>query len=170
LRRSFGEAYRSDDPVLNLQLSGGPVGCAAETSVIVAALQGTSVLHGYRASGAREWVVQVEDYTPVPVKKDGGTTRYGSGATQPEDVTRRVTPLPTGEVLIQVIHRTPETLEGPRPWAHVNTHLLSPTTGRGVYVGTHLPLILEASGNRLYGRRSFPYPHVEIYEFDRTSP
>lgn len=168
LRRSFGEAYRSEDTVLSLQLSGGPVGCAEEKELLVTALPGTSMLYGYRASGSRAWVSRIEDYTPILVQKEGRTTHFGSGGNQAEDVTRRITPLSTGEVLVQVAHRTPATLSGPRPWAHVATYLVAPETGGGVYVGDELPPIMDVHGTRLYGAVSFPYPRVEVYEFGQS--
>jgi hypothetical protein len=168
LNKSFGDAYASKDVGLSLQLSGGPVGCLEEEEMLVTALQGTPMLYGYRPSGPRAWITEIGNYRPVQVQKEGRATRYGCDGDCNEDVTRQITPLPTGEVLVQVIHRTPETLRGPKPWAHVATYLIAPETGEGVYVGKELPPIMEVHETRLYGAMSFPYPRVEVYEFGRS--
>jgi outer membrane protein assembly factor BamB len=162
---AFGAGYRSESPVLSLQLSSGPIACVCDKSLVVTAQQGTPMLYGYSAaSGERRWVTRVEDYRPVHVEVRGQATRF-RGEDRSDSITRRLTVLPTGDVLVQVMHRTPQS-KRTSSWSRIDSYVLSADTGNGVYVGSDLPPIYDADARHLYAATEIPYPQVQVWRVD----
>ena len=70
----------------------------------------------------------------------------------------------TGYALVQVLRRTPESIQARREYAEILTYVVDLETGAGGYVGNKLPPVYTVVAGRLYAAVNWPYPHVLVYE------
>lgn len=159
--KSFGRGYQSEHPVLNLQLSSGPVACGPNGR-IATAMVGTPMIYGFNAEGERKWVARIADYNAVAVTKEGTRTTFTKG--EVSDVTRSISFLPSGNIAVQVERRTrSSSYEIPS----YDTYVLSGETGEGVYVDVDVSQIMSVREDVIYTYSEFPYPEVKVLRFPK---
>lgn len=158
---SFGQGYQSKHLTLNLQLSSGPVAYGSNGQ-IVTAMVGTPMIYGFNAEGVRKWAARVEDYNAISAVTEGGRTTFTRD--EVSDVTRSLSFLPSGNVVVQVERRTrSSSYEIPS----YDTYVLSGETGEGVYVDVELSQIMSLTKDRIYAYSELPYPEVQVLRFPR---
>lgn len=166
---SFGRAYQDPSPFIWNQLSGGPVACLSEESVIVTAPSRFSVIYGYRANGDSLWTSQIEAFQPMKIVSQGaegerqslGYEIEGSHANEIislVDVSERF-------VLAQVGRQTVEAAENGRRFSSLHSYLLDGRTGRGTYVTDQLPVVRATNEEGFVAYETEPFPRVLLYEY-----
>jgi len=158
---SFGQGYQSEDPVLNLQLSSGPVACGPNGR-IATAMAGTPMIYGFNAQGERKWVARIADYNAIAVTQKGTRTTFTKG--EVSDVTRSISFLPSGNIAVQVERRTRSSSYEIRSY---DTYVLSGETGEGVYVDVDVSQIMSVREDVIYTYSEFPYPEVKVLRFPK---
>lgn len=158
--RGVGRAYQSPNAMAVRSLSRGTIGCLPNGTVAGA----TSVLPYiwiWDPNGATIATTRLEAFHPISVKEIQGGLQFG----MPEggyDEFRRMVPVGPGHFLVQLAFHD---LQGSRDHAElteVRSYLLSDRTGKGVFVGTSLPLIAAVNGATAVGWRNDPVPEIVI--------
>lgn len=165
---SFGAAYRTGNWLVRNQLSDGPIACSEESGTVVMMFKYLPVVYGYAPDGRVKWVTQLADFHPIRILEDvDGRGNPEVGFTpRPDghDMAESLLAVPGGMVLVQATHHTPESIKARRDYAEIRSYLLSASTGRGVYVGSHLPRIHALAEGRAYAAVNDPFPQVRAYQ------
>jgi hypothetical protein len=165
--RSFGRPYKTDNALVENQMSDGPIACN-DAGVVVVSLKYLPLVFGYDGSGRMSWVSRISDFTPMQISEVVGPNgkpgiRF---AGDDYDYIERLVTLPSNYFLVQVGRESAHGVEQRVPFVQLHTYLFDGTTGRGVYVGAQFPVLHVFHGNRLYGSLTDPYPQVKIYEVE----
>lgn len=163
LEQSFGHTYRASSPMVRLRLSEGPIACNEEAQAIVVGFSHLPVLYGYTPQGEIRWTSKLAEFSPIEITSASGRMSFDGGG-KATDFVREITPVPGGYVLVQVSHRTPESMKA-KKHASVDTYLVSAERGHGVYVGQHLPYVYAVTPDRIFAGLNDPYPQMKIYTY-----
>jgi hypothetical protein len=163
--RSFGEPYRTTNPIVRLILSEGVVGCA-DDGTIITALSWLPFVHGYRRDGSLMWTAQLVDFQNGRTLERNDARGRPTVGLDPEDprssFTRKMTQLGGGFHAVQVGLITKETLRDGSLYTSVDTYVFETRTGKAVFVSSRLPLLGAAKGTSLYGFVNNPFPRVQV--------
>lgn len=164
-RHTFGSSYRSQVWLVRQVMSEGVVECASGGR-IVEALSRLPFVRAYDRAGALKWSAKLSDYvvgTSLERGDSRGGRRIGVDPNDPRgSFTLRIRELTSGLVVVQVGLVTRESLLDRSLWSVIDTYLFDVETGRGVYVGSDLPLLGRLRGSRVYGFENDPFPRVVI--------
>jgi|GEM_PF-1012896 hypothetical protein len=149
---SFGESYKSENPMTIDRLSLGSIRCNEASSTVSFMFERILVIHGYDAiTGSLKWKTYFEglNNSQVIEEKIGGRTRLTFSPQKSDfyDILYMETNLPHQYQLIQVdrLNRSRSSFGENR---EVLTFMLDTETGKGAYMGDDIPLIFALSGNR----------------------
>ena len=163
---SFGSGYRFGGDMAREDLSRGSLTCSQHTDDVLFALRYVPVLHRYSSQGEIEWTLSLSDFNPMHITEDASTHMLTySGNEGVSDVMHHLTVIDeTDYVLVQVLRRTPESIQERKEYAEILTYVVHLETGAGGYVGNELPPVYAVVAGRLYAAVNWPYPHVLVYE------
>lgn len=160
--RGIGARYISDNAFTARLLSEGRLGCLPNGSVV-----GTNIILPYvwiwDRAGQTLATVELVSFTPMTVTDVDNGLRYST----PEggyDAVRRIVPIGPDHFLVQLFYQDAASIRERAEYREVRTYLLSSRTGRGLYLGTSLPVIAGERYPRLVGWRNDPMPEVMILE------
>lgn len=164
--KSFGPLYDSDNSAVTGTWSTGDVACSDITETVMFAFDKLPVLYGYTPDGNFKFASKLTDF-------EMGTTRSvvseegQSGIQWEETDYNRIHSLEaipdSPVVIVQVALHTRESRDGPQEYEELLTYVVNSATGKGRYVGDHLPTIHAIDNNRIYCGVNYPYPKLEIY-------
>lgn len=166
--RSFGEPYRSENPLVRSQLSDGRIGCSEDAQTVVTMFEHLPVLYGYGPDGNLRWMSRLGDFRSISIEEgsepDGQPYVLMGASGDAYDQVELIEAIPGGYVVVQVAHHTPESVKDRRDYAQLRTYLLSARDGSGAYVGDQLPRIHRVSAGRIFAAVDDPFPQVKIFE------
>lgn len=165
--RSFGEPYRSKNPLVRAQMSDGPLACSEDAGTIVTMFEHLPVVFGYAPTGELRWTTRIADFRPMRITE--GFEPDGRPYIQQEgqdgyDMATHMLAIPGGYVLLQITHTGPSNGASGPGEEELRTYLLSAATGEGVYVGDQLPRIYDFAGPFLFAGMNDPFPQVKVLE------
>lgn len=158
--RGFGLEYRSDVELTNRLLSGGRLGCLHRGKVAT-----TNIILPYVWIWDREGrsvaVTGLGEFSPMGVTEEENGLTY---RLPPEgyEAVRRIVSVGADHFLVQLFFQTLESSRERAEYQELRSYLISSVTGRGVYLGTALPVIASAPWPHLIGWRNDPVPEVVI--------
>lgn len=157
-RGSFGQGYTSGSWLIRSTLSSGWIACVETPPTVVSAFKEGPLIRGFFPDGRLRWTAYVSNFRPLKwveeFRDDVGQT-FGTDSSEPGDLVLSLTSIPHGAVLFQVARLGAfSQVRGGQPIERIDSYVLSVATGRGVLVGSDLPRILHADGERLWGVRS----------------
>jgi hypothetical protein len=164
---SFGAPYRSQNWLVQNQLSDGPIACSPEAGTVVTMYKYLPIIYGYAPDGQLRWMSQLADFRPIgiveDVEDDGAPVVAFTPRPDGHDLVASL--MATGSyVLVQTGRHTPASLKEQQEYAELRTYLLSAATGEGVYVGNHLPRLTAIADDRAYAAVNDPFPQVRVLE------
>ena len=167
LLRSFGDPYRTANPLVQNQLSDGPIGCS-RAGLVLMMPKYLPFLHAYDSTRTRRWVSRIEAFTPLQITEQtgvGGRPEVAFKVKGPFHVAHTITALHDQYVLVQVARSDEVSVRQRAEYASLQSYVIDAASGDGVYLGDHLPTIFAGNGNRLYGAVSDPFPQVHVLRF-----
>ncbi|MDX2122640.1 MAG: hypothetical protein SF070_16475 [Gemmatimonadota bacterium] len=161
--RSFGTMYQSPNPGLNTQYNDGLLVCDPRSGLILfAAESGFGEVRAYRVDGTPVWRTTIAGFLSNVVKdqEDGySVERSAAGVHSVFSLTL----VPRHGLLVQVAHRTPAVLEEGGWYSTLTSFLLDVESGRPTPLGTSLPGIRAADGNRVIVVGEDPVPNLAVH-------
>lgn len=159
-RRSLGDFYPHGNWLVRNELSEGIIACGSTGDVAVA-FHNLPYLLVYNSEGHRRQIVEVDNFRPRRIHEvytDDGRPGVRGETQEYEDRMMSLVPLDAGIFLLQVGRFSAPSSEQPgfRPLVRLRTYVVASDSGTGAYVGTELPLVLDAAPDRLYGMRVHP--------------
>lgn len=168
LLHSFGEVYRTGNPMIRHQLSRGRIACAEAADVVLLAPAMLPELRAYSRAGELLWWMEIEDFVPLPVTE---TATGGSLMTFPERGWHTTIGLAASDVsgaaLLQVALITDESRRRKDRYARLHTFMISLDDRAGSYVEDGWPRVLHWEDGRLFAVRERPYPELVAFEIGR---
>ena len=163
---SFGSGYQSGGYMAREDLSRGSLACSRQADGAMFVFRYLPVMRGHSPQGETKWVSRLSDFDPMRITEDSSTrTLTYSGQGGDSDVMHHATVVDgTGYVLVQVLRRTPASIQERREYAEILTYVVSLDTGAGGYAGNELPPVYAVAAGRLYTAVNWPYPRVLVYE------
>lgn len=163
--RSFGEPYRSDNPLVRMQLSDGPIACSEEAKTVLVMYKYLSIISAYTPEGELRWRSRLADFRPMEITELIGVrgrpaVRFSGDE---YDFVEAMLAIPGGSVILQVSRRDEVSRAAEREYAALHTYLISAESGEGIYVGDHLPRIHAFRAPHLFTGERDPYPRVRIH-------
>ena len=70
---------------------------------------------------------------------------------------------PESAMVLQVRKMTKRSSKTGKPYAAIETYVISSTTGKGVYVGDNIGPILDMTDNRILVGTNTPYPEIKMW-------
>jgi protein-S-isoprenylcysteine O-methyltransferase Ste14 len=157
--RGVGRGYKAQSGLAK-SLSRGPVGCLPN-GMIAGASEVLPYVSIWDTTGKTIATTNLVDFTPMNVVESPGTVTH-RGAPEGYEIYRTIVPVGTEHFLVQVALHTSASGRERAEYAKLHTYLLSNRTGKGVYLGTTLPMIAGGDPSRLIGWRNDPVPEVVI--------
>ncbi len=163
---SFGSGYQFGGAMAREDLSRGSLTCSHHSDDVMFTFRYVPVMRRYSSQGEIKWTSSLSDFNPMHITEDTNTrTLTYSGNEGVSDVMYHLTIIDgTGYALVQVLRRTPESIQARREYAEILTYVVDLATGAGGYVGNELPPVYTVVAGRLYAAVNWPYPHVLVYE------
>ena len=163
---SFGSGYQFGGAMAREDLSRGSLTCSQRTDDVVFTFRYVPLMRGYSSQGEIKWTSSLSDFNPMHITEDASTHMLTySGNEGVSDVMHHLTVIDETEyVLVQVLRRTPESIQERKEYAEILTYVVHLETGAGGYVGNELPPVYAVVAGRLYAAVNWPYPHVLVYE------
>lgn len=162
LLRSFGAMYESPNPALNTQYNDGLLVCDERSGLILfAAESGFGEVRAYRVDGTPVWRTSIAGFLSNVVQDYESGYSVERSANGVHTVFSLVL-LPRHGLLLQVAHRTPAVLEEGGWYSTLTSFLLDVETGRPTPLGTSLPGIRAADGNRVIVVGEDPVPNIAV--------
>lgn len=163
---SFGSGYQFGGTLAREDLSRGSLTCSHHTDDVMFTFRYVPVMRRHSSQGEIKWTSSLSDFNPMRITEDASThTLTYSGNEGVSDVMHHLTFMDeTDYVLVQVLRRTPESIQERREYAEILTYVVNLETGAGGYVGNELPPVYAVVAGRLYAAVNWPYPHVLVYE------
>lgn len=159
-----GSWYRDSDPFIRWNLSEGRIGCDPQGGGIAELLGMIPTVNWYDAgigTGPR-WRITLNDYVPLKtVTRGTAVERHMKVATFDYPGLLAIV---QGHLLIQTLHRTPESTELGEN-AAVHTYLVELESGTGWYVGHNLPHLMTVGDDRLISFSPSPYPQLTVHQY-----
>lgn len=167
LKTSFGDMYKSNNPLVRVNLSRGLVLCSEEEGVIISAFFNFPFLHAYSDGGDLLWVSKIDsfDIRRIVERDQGNTIAYSSALSEPYHpyhIFENLVLLSEKYAIAQIGDRT---RQSPRSYAKLDSYLISIPSGEGQYIDADLPFISSATDSLLLAKYSKPYPHVTILSY-----
>lgn len=165
--RSFAVPYRYHDRFVVDEVTRARVECATD-GLVMLAYERLSRVEAYDgATGDLRWHTSFDDIRSPPIRERMTSRGVGVGL--------HVRDLPVYHLLVGVAgggdaplivqysrHTDEDTAAREEVRNDIETYVLDPHTGHGVYVGDDVPQILAVSGDHLALLHPSPYPVVEI--------
>ena len=163
---SFGSGYQFGGGMAREDLSRGGLTCSHHTDDVMFAFRYLPIMRGYSSQGEIKWTSSLSDFNPMHITEDASTHMLTySGNEGVSDVMHQLTVIDeTDYVLVQVLRRTPESIQERKEYAEMLTYVVNLETGGGGYVGNELPPVYAVVAGRLYAAVNWPHPHVLVYE------
>jgi hypothetical protein len=156
--RGIGAPYQDPAPFTRRLLSSGNVGCLPDGR-IVTTMHILPFVRFWSATGAPEMTTSSRDFHPMGVEETGRGLTYSMPSTGYHAI-RALTPLGRDLLLVQIFFKDGESTREQAEYRELQTYLISTRTGRGVFIGTSLPLILPLPDGGFVGWRNDPVPEV----------
>lgn len=170
VKRHFGFAYPSRDPLVRTIMSEGVVGCMADGSV-VAALSGLPFIEGYDAMGKKRWTARLSafdvPYQELRTEKSGLQSIGLTKNIKMFSYVSRIVPVGRSAVLVQVVQHTRTSLRARKDFDHLDTYVVDVKTGNGAYVNSTLPPIGHVSPAEVIGFSNDPFPRALVMRSPR---
>lgn len=148
---AWGHVPEGENPGVRAALSRGLVACTSSSPRIATASYNLPTLRAYSAAGDSAWAVEVADFRPMGIAgaQREGMPGYRLGTGEHDRILTLVEL--TGESLIVQVARVGARVEstGRSPIERTDTFLVSTRTGEGIYVGSDLPMLLDATDSLL---------------------
>ena len=163
---SFGSGYQFGGAMAREDLSRGSMTCSHHTDDVMFTFRYVPVMRRYSSQGEIRWTTSLSEFNPMHITEDASTQMLTySGNEGVSDVMHHLTVIDeTDYVLVQVLRRTPESIQERKEYAEILTYVVHLETGTGGYVGNELPPVYAVVAGRLYAAVNWPYPHVLVYE------
>ena len=128
---SFGSGYQFGGPMAREDLSRGSLTCSRHTDDVVFTFRYLPVMRGHSSQGEIKWTSSLSDFNPMHITEDTNThTLTYSGNEGVSDVVYHLTIIDeTGYTLVQVLSRTPESIQARREYAEILTYVVDLETG-----------------------------------------
>ena len=157
--RGVGHGYKAKSGLARL-LSNGPLGCLPNGTIAVASTV-LPYVWIWDTAGKTIATTNLVNFTPMNVVETPASVTYG-GTPEGYEMFRNIIPIGPGHFLVQLTFSTNASMRERAEYAELRSYLLSNTTGKGVYVGTSLPLIAGGTLPQLVGWKNDPVPEVVI--------
>lgn len=168
---SFGSGYQFGGSLAREDLSRGSLACSRQTDNVMFLFRYLPVMRGHSPQADAEWVTMLSDFAPMRITEDARTrTLTYSGQAGVSDVLHQATVINgTGYAIVQVLRRTPESIQEQREYAEILTYVVSMDTGAGGYAGNALPPVYAVAAGQIYTAINWPYPRVIVYKLPLTT-
>jgi hypothetical protein len=158
--RGIALGYQDPNELTRRLLSGGSTGCLPDGGYATTLLL-IPVVRFWSATGVAGPITRIADFSPMGVTEtDGGLTyRF------PEEgyhAVRALTPIGPDLVLVQIFFQDATSSQERAEYKELQSYLVSARTGRGVYLGTSLPMVQPLPDGGFVGWRNDPVPEVVI--------
>jgi len=164
----FGPVYQSNFYMASFLLSRGPMGCSTTNNRIVVAFTLMPYLYGLTPEGDVVWVTKLHDFQSSTVTETAASNNSGPGLTYDfrgeTDIVLSIEELPNGYFIVQTQQREKIT-SGDLNILGTHTYLISSETGNGMYVGSSLPVVFDATETRLYTAVESPFPQIRVFKY-----
>lgn len=160
---SFGLGYQSNSKLVRDMLSDGIVACETASQTILLSFPLFPVIYGYNLDGTVRWVAAIDEFHTTRIVQesiDGRSTVSFEAADTVRSIVLEMTPLHRNNAMVQVAHRTRSDASRHKPYSRLDSYEIDTDTGRGRYLGKHMPPVLFASKQRLGFRKTEPFPHL----------
>lgn len=165
-KRSFGRGYKSDNWLVQSQLSDGRIACVGDPPSVVFAFELIPVLRGYDArKGNLVWEAGVAGYAQMKVTEinsASGQPAVSFSAREVQDNLAAVTRATPGHVLLQYLRGDPQEVRSGAAQPSTRTYLVDVATGRGALISDTLPLVAAMDSVRQVAMWLLPYPRLEV--------
>lgn len=161
---SFAIPYRTDEPTVRYLLNDGALACGEDG--VYLALKYLPEVHRYSKDGELVWVARLERYEPLLVLQapDGSVI---SGMDPDRGAVHELlsfVPFDSASLLLQLALQDRTSRQERRPYAAVETYVLSRQSGSGSYLGTGWPQVV-AGGSGFLAYSEEPYPHAWLFSY-----
>lgn len=169
--QSFGSGYQFGGSLAREDLSRGSLACSRQTDNVMFLFRYLPVMRGHSQQADAEWVSTLSGFIPMRITEDTRTrTLTYSGQEGVSDVLRQATVIDgTGHAIVQVLRRTPQSIQEQREYAEILTYVVSIDTGAGGYAGNALPPVYAVAAGQIYTAINWPYPRVIVYKLPLTT-
>lgn len=169
--RSFGEVYRSPNPLLNYQVAQGRIACDEQRQLIyymAGSLLGE--VRAFRPSGEEVWSVRIGDFRTNRIADSGGgglsVTRSANGA----HAAGNLVSLGRTGLLAQWTFLSRAQMEAKELPTKILSVLIDPVSGSARYIGSSLPLIMDAERGLMLGFTADLVPQLEVRSATAGTP
>lgn len=169
---SFGEIYRTTNPIVRHQLSQGHIACVDNPPLVLVAPAHLPELRAYDPEGRLLWWVSLTGFRPLGISsvQEPRTGRRGSRMTFPSEgwhsIVGLVASSEQGAALVQV--RTHVVEEHPPPGAPgLQTFVVDLRARRSVPAHGPWPRVVSWSPSRILAIEEDPYPSLVRFEVGR---
>lgn len=168
---SFGRPYISESPLIQGQLSDGPLACSAGDSTIVMMFRYLPIVAAYGLDGTLRWRALLSDFRPMRIESfaDDGRPAISQSAREEHEIAEGLVEVAPGVIAVQVGTHDLASRRVHRDYKALHTYLLDASTGHGFYAGTGVPRIMAVDDRHLWGASTEPYPRVIGFELAPAS-
>lgn len=162
---SFGAAYRSDNPLVQQQLSDGPLACTREGSAVVFVYEYVPLVFAYTTDGSLLWAARLQDYEPMVITETTspeGRPRVTYSAERPFHNALGIVGVERDLVAVQIARHDRKSVAARAEYAQLHTYLFSVASRKAVYVGARLPALGTVRLPLAYAFENDPYPRVVL--------
>ncbi len=160
---SFAEVYRTENRIVQEQLSMGRIACLEEAGVLLLAPWALPEVRAYNAAGNMLWLLEIDGFQPVELIAMG--TR-GSELRIPQGgyhASMRLVPVADQTaVVLQVALVTRRVWQRREAFAQLHTFLIGLDRPGGMYLGDGFPLILGSGLNTVVAADETPFPMARV--------
>jgi len=141
---SFGQSYRSSNPMAIERMSTGALSCNKASSMVLFAFERMNVIQGYSAeNGSLKWVTRIDDFNLPAITesiRDGRPTMsYGIPESGIMDIVSAPVEIDKEFMTLQIL-RTPLSSPDDRSY---HTFVLNSENGTGSYLNNEIPEISD---------------------------
>lgn len=164
--QSFGQTYKSNNPIVRWEMSDGPFACSDESSTILMVPYKVPVVYAYDIDGNIRWMTRIAEMMPEPVVEVvvDGQPGVEYGDRDVEDRIISVNSLTSGNFVFQLRRRTRQAQNDKDYDVSIHTFVVDSESGSGAYIGDDLPQIHYIDGPMIYTSVNDPVPLIKVFE------
>lgn len=167
LLTSYGEIYETDNPLVYGRLTQGLLECSRSLPDIYYGSLAMGQVWSFKDDGTINWVTRFDDFTQMKVIEIGNGLRQTRSDSKYTNYLLNLTEGPNRSLIVQIVGQTSEDFDNKVDFSVVDTYVLDPWTGEGVYLGNDLGgFILYADDEQMAVAHERPYPFVEIIDLE----
>lgn len=156
--KSFGDAYKSENPLIVNQLSDGPIACDENTNSIIMMYEYLPFLYSYSLDGRYNWISRIDGFDALTIVERFKGNRPSVSFTSKEDGSETGISMKSIYDNIVVLQTRKMINE---EYIYL-TYAFTADSGRGVYLGNNIPVIYTQENEYLAIDGPSEYPDFEL--------